>query len=104
MVILDPRDNPFYFCSPKALDIYDQLPKYLRSNFHAAIRPLAMGTTARNHVVYERHDPDADPYRILTVHWQFITFRFRNLPDNPRFEVVDIQANLIPIQPGTFFP
>ena len=104
MVILDPHDNPFYFCSPQALDIYDHLPKDLQSHFQAAIRPLAMGTTARNPVVYERHDPDADPYRILTIHWMHITIRFRNLPDDPRFQVVDIQANLIPIQPLTLFP
>lgn len=104
MVILDPRNNPFYFCSPKALEIHDQLPGRLQRQFEAAIRPLAMGTTARNPFVYERHDPDADPYRILTLHWQHITIFFRNVPDDPRFEVVDIKANIIPVQPGMFFP
>ena len=104
MVFTDPENNRFYFLSDRARAVHGELPKNLKDVFQAAMRPLAMGTTARNPFVYERHDPDADPYRTLNVYWQELHIRFRNVPDDPRYEITDIEITPELHQPGMFFP
>ncbi len=107
MVIPDPEHNPFYLLSDRARAAYRRLyaeGENVEALLLAITRALEMGTTARNPFVYERHDPDADPHRILNVYWQELHISFRNLPDDPRYEVVDIEVTPESNQPGMLFP
>lgn len=107
MVFPDPDDNPFYFLSDRAKAVLEKLSAEHGNAphlFRAIIRALAMGAHARNPFVYERHDPAADPHRPLNVYWQNLHITFRNPPDDPRFEVLDIEVTPDSHPPGTFFP
>ena len=105
MVIPDPEHNQFYFLSDRARAAYRALPaKRYRDLLLAITRALELEGTARNPVVYERHDPDADPYRILNVYWQDLHISFRNIPDDPRYEITDIEVTPDLHQPGMFSP
>ena len=107
MVIPDPENNRFYFLSDRARAAYRKLyakGENVDALLRAITRALAMGTTARNPFVYERHAPDADPYRTLNVYWQELHIRSRNVPDDPRYEITDIEITPDLHQPGMFFP
>lgn len=103
-MIPDPLDNQFYFLSPRARDAWLGLSRVLKLQFREATRALEMSSTAENPFIYERRRRDADPGRILTIYWWNVRVYIRNVPHDGRYEVVDIEINPEPIQPGTFFP
>ena len=104
IVIPDPLDNQFYVLSPRARDAWLGLPPVLKLQFREATRALEMGSTAENPFIYERRRPDASSDRVLAIYWWNICIYIRNVPHDDRYEVVDIELNPEPIQPGTFFP
>ena len=103
MTTPDPLDNSFYFLSPEAVETWPDLPDELKRTLTAAMRPLAMSGTAENPFVYEHHDPDADPYRTLTIYWCRLRVRYRRVPHDPRYEIVSLEPHPY-VPPGTLHP
>ena len=105
MVIPDPENNNFYLLSDRAREAYRALPsKRYKDLLWAITRALELGTTDRNPIVYERHDPDADPHRTLNVYWQDLHISFRTIPNDPRYEITHIEITPDSHPPTTFSP
>ena len=108
MVIPDPENNNFYLLSDSARETYrklsDERGTVVESLLLAITRALELGTTARNPVVYERHDPDADPHRILNVYWQNLHISFRTIPNDHRYEITHMEITPDSHPPTTFSP